>query len=243
MKIELSSLDEQHFGFRTARAADVTAESLTEIVAFCRLHAVQLLIARTAVTNLKAVQAMENQGFLLMDTLVYSSRDIRSRPLPADDQAKVKIRPFRPGDEPHIQAVAAGAFQGYNGHYHADARLDRKKCDAVYELWAVNSCQLASLADVVLVAQQNEAIVGFTTLLLNEAADEGDIRLFAVAPWAQRQGIARLLMIGAMHWCHNQGLTRTVISTQITNFAMRKVWSRLGFEPFQAYYTLHKWFD
>ena len=243
MKIELSALDEQHFGMKTARAVDISTESLAKVMAFCHEHSIKFLIARTPVTELKAVQAMEKQGFLLMDTLVYSGCDIVSRPIPTDDDTKVKIRAFGPGDEHQIQAVAAGAFQAYDGHYHADERLDRKKCDAVYESWAVNSCTATGLADVVLVAEQNDTIVGFTTLLLNDRADEGDIRLFAVAPWAQRQGIARSLMIGAMQWCHEQGLARTIISTQITNIAMRKVWSRLGFEPLAAYYTLHKWFD
>ena len=243
MKISLSLLDEDQFGFKTARAVDVTAESLPEIMTFCHDHEVQMLVARTDVNELKAVQAMEKHGFLLMDTLVYSVRDVVSRSIPPDDNERVLVRPFRHGDEEQIRAVAAAAFQGYGGHYHADERLDRAKCDAVYESWAVRSCFSESMADVVLVAEQGHAVVGFVTLLIDDAGDEGDIRLFAVAPQAQRQGIARSLMIGAMAWCQDQGLSRTIISTQITNFAMRKVWSRLGFEPLYAFYTMHKWFD
>jgi hypothetical protein len=33
-----------------------------------------------------------------------------------------------------------------------------------------------------------------------------------------------------------------LISTQITNVAVQKVWTRLGFEPSRSYYTFHKWF-
>lgn len=242
MKIELSLLDEDQFGFKAARAVDVTAESLPEVMSFCQHHAVQFLIARTDVSELKAAQAMERQGFLLMDTLVYAGRDIVSRPIPADDSEKVRIRSFRPGEEEQIRIIAVEAFHNYGGHYHADERLDRKKCDAVYESWAIRSCFSREMAEAVLVAEQNNMIAGFTTLKLNQAG-EGDIRLFAVAPWAQRQGIARSLMIGSMNWCREKGLSRTVISTQITNYAMRKVWTRLGFEPTRAFYTFHRWFD
>ena len=34
-----------------------------------------------------------------------------------------------------------------------------------------------------------------------------------------------------------------VLSTQVTNLAVQKVWSRLGFEPSRSYYTFHLWFD
>ena len=243
MRIALSLLDEDQFGIKTARAVDVTVASLPEIMAFCHKHEVQMLVARADVSELKAVQAMEQHGFLLMDTLVYSMRDVVSRSIPHDDNENVLVRPFDLGDEEQIRAVAAAAFQGYGGHYHADERLDRAKCDAVYESWAVRSCFTESMADVVMVAVQRHAVVGFATVLLNDAGDEGDIRLFAVSPQAQRQGIARSLMIGAMQWCREQKAMRTTISTQITNFAMRKVWSRLGFEPLYAFYTMHKWFD
>ncbi len=71
MDIRLSELDEAQFGIKTARATNVTVETLPEVMHFCQANGVKFLIARTPVKQLQAVQAMEKAGFLLMDTLVY----------------------------------------------------------------------------------------------------------------------------------------------------------------------------
>ena len=84
--------------------------------------------------------------------------------------------------------------------------------------------------------------VGFATLRLNNS-DEGEGVLFGVAPKAQGRGIYRSFMVKGMEWCMKKNATHMVVSTQITNTAVQKVWSRVGFEPNNAYYTFHKWFD
>jgi len=84
-------------------------------------------------------------------------------------------------------------------------------------------------------------IVAFATLRRN-SAEEGEGVLFGVAPEAQGRGIYRSLMIGAMLWFRTRGTARMVVSTQVTNAAVQKVWTRLGFEPWKSNYTFHKWF-
>jgi RimJ/RimL family protein N-acetyltransferase len=39
------------------------------------------------------------------------------------------------------------------------------------------------------------------------------------------------------------GAKRIIISTQINNYAVQKVWARSGFVHEQSYYTFHKWYD
>lgn len=238
--VSLSAIDEQRFGIRTARAL-VSEATLPGVLDFCATHGVVLLIARCPVTDLPTVQAMERRGFLLMDTLVYYTRDLVCAPIPPADVA-VGVRPLRPGEQVRVTRLAAAAFRRYFGHYHADARLDRSKCDDAYVSWATRSCTERGVADEVLVAADEDDIVGFATLRMN-AADEGEGVLFGVLPSAQGRGIYRSLMVGGMAWCRSQGATRMAVSTQLTNVAVQKVWSRLGFEPSHAYYTMHKWFD
>ena len=241
MDIRLSELDEAQFGIKSARANNVTIETLPDVMNFCQTNGVKFLIARTPVTQLPAVQAMERAGFLLMDTLVYYACDLNS--LPAETAtSELTIRPLQTGEAGDVRTIAAAAFRDYFGHYHADDRLDRQKCDEVYQLWAANSVTSRELADEVLVAIENDTVVGFVTLLLN-TPDEGEIRLIAVAPQAQRRGIAQLLMRGAMRWFRGQGASTMIISTQVNNYAVQKAWVRVGMELSHGYYTLHKWFD
>ena len=239
--VELSEIDRERFGIRTARSAGVTADSLPGVLDYCRRHDVRLLIARCRVSELAAAQALEQAGGGQMDTLVYYARDLVGTPIPADTDG-VSIRGIRPGDEAQVQAIAAEAFRGYVGHYHADPRLDRAKCDEAYTSWALRSCTSREVADEVLLADRDGEVLGFMTLRLTSRT-EGECALFAVAPAAQGQGVGRSLMVAGLRWCAVQGAHRMIISTQLINLAVQRVWVRVGFEPDHAYYTFHVWLD
>lgn len=238
---ELSPVDEERFGIRTARASDVTEARVAELMTFCRSHAVRMLIARCPTPDLRAAQAMERAGALLMDTLVYYARDLR-KPIAAPAESALVVRTASAGDAPEVERIAADTFRGYSGHYHADDRLDRAKSDAAYRSWAVRSVTTRGVADAVLVAEERQRLLGFATLRMN-SPKEGEGVLFGVAPEAQGRGIYRLFMERAVEWCRDQGAETMVVSTQVTNLAVQKVWVRLGFEPSRSYYTFHKWFD
>lgn len=236
---QLSEVDSLRFGARVARAY-VSADDVCRVWDFCRDSGVDLLIARCKTGDLRAAQEMEKFGSFLTDTLVYYSFDLIKRAIP-DDSPRAVIRKIAPGDEHEVGSVAARAFRGYYGHYHADPNLDPAKCDEGYVSWAVRSCS-KEIANEVLIAEYDHAIVGFATLRAN-SAEEGEGVLFAVAPEAQGVGIYRSFMIQAMNWCKDEGLKRMVVSTQVTNVAVQKVWCRVGFEPANSYYTFHKWFS
>ena len=235
----LSALDTERWQAVTAKASEVTPAVLPHVLKFCSENAVRLLIARCPAADLAAAQAMEGAGFQLMDSLVYYSRDLAGS-LP-HDTPKVPIRARTAGDEAGVRRVAGQAFAGYQGHYHADPRLDRRACDEAYVDWAHRSCVSREVADEVLVGESGGQIVAFATLRLN-SAEEGEGILFGVAPQAQGRGVYRSLMLAGMSWCQANDRARMVVSTQVTNFAVQKVWTRLGFEPSGACYTFHKWF-
>ncbi len=238
--IALSSIDQERFGIVTARDGEVTAATLEPDLAFCRAHGVRFLIARCRTEELAVAQALEAVGGRLMDTLVYYVRVIVKGELP-ESTCKVPIRPVRPGEDEAVRRVASEAFQGYRGHYHADPRLDPAQCDEAYQSWAQRSCLSREVAGEVLVADDGQ-VAGFATLRLNDPS-EGEGVLFAVAPRVQGAGVYKAFMVEGMRWCRAQGAKRMVVSTQVTNLAVQKVWSRLGFEPSQSFYTFHLWFD
>jgi ribosomal protein S18 acetylase RimI-like enzyme len=240
-QVSLSAIDEERFGIRTARASNVTVDGLSAVMDFCKANRVVLLISRCLISETKAAQAMERYGFLLMDTLVYYERDLVKKPIPTDTGRSL-VRPIMRGEEDDVKKIAEEAFRGYFGHYHADSRLDRAKCDEAYISWATRSCVSREIADEVLIADLNGATVGFVTLRFS-SPKEGEVALVGVSPAAQGLGISPSLMIHAMHWFRSKEATRLVISTQIINIAAQKVWTRIGFEFSHAYYTFHKWFD
>lgn len=236
----ISPLDSERFGVRAARA-NIVPETLTRVLHFCSSEKIDLLIARCAARELSLVQQMESHGFQLMDTLVYYAFDLTKKQIPEGCDA-FAVRAMRSDDKDRVRALAAAAFQGYIGHYHADPRLDRQKCDETYASWAERSVTSKSAADEVLVAEEGSNVAAFATLRLN-SPDEGEGLLYAVAPEYQRRGVCPALMVHSLRWCRAQGAGRMLISTQLTNVSMQKVWCRVGFEPSHSYYTFHKWFD
>jgi ribosomal protein S18 acetylase RimI-like enzyme len=237
--IAFSEIDSERFAVRVARA-QVEGKNLSQIIDFCVAEQIKLLIARCATKELRTVQEMESRGFLLMDTLVYYSFDLAKRTIP-NDAPRTRIRKFVRGDTAQVETVAAAAFKGYRGHYHADPRLDRRKCDEGYVSWAVRSCTSKQIATEVLVAEIDKKIVGFLTLRLNSPKEMEGL-LFGVAPEGQGIGVGRSLMLNGLELCKKKQARRMLISTQVTNVAVQRVWCRVGFEPAYSYYTFHRWF-
>lgn len=238
--IGLFHFDEERFGMRSARTYIDSLETLREAETFCLEKDVAFLVARVATESIQIVQEMEKNSFRLMDTLVYYNRNLKTQSIPEDD-CKILIRPIRQGEQDSIASIAKAIFQGYSGHYHADPFLDEGKCDEVYVDWAYRSCVDRNLTDEVLVAEHGGSIVGFATLRLNHS-DEGEGILFGVSPSMQGRKIYRSFMIHGMHWCLSNKATKMIYSTQVTNIAVQKVLARLGFEMFESFYTLHKWY-
>ncbi len=240
-EVELSPLEQARFGVRTARSSALSAENLEAVLEFCRAERIELLIARCRTDELAAAQALEAAGAKLMDTLVYYGRELGRAPLPSDPLL-ASIRPVQDSEAEAVSAIAREAFRGYSGHYHADPRLDRRACDEVYVSWTHRSCQSREVASEVLVCELDGSVAAFATMRMNSPA-EGEGVLFGVAPRAQGRGVYRGLIAKGLAWCQAQGAARMVVSTQITNLAVQKVWVRLGFEPTSSYYTFHLWFE
>lgn len=235
-----SQLDEKRFGVYVARAIDVNLDRLPVVLEFCHAQNVQLLIARCSTHELLSLQAMENAGFLLMDTLIYFEFNLHRRELPP--RHDLNIRTVEPQDVDAVKELSRQAFSGYDSHYHADTKLDRLACDELYVDWAVRSCSQKELADEVFVADSKNGILGFLVLKVDKIKI-ADCRLYAVSRHAQKSGVGQALLIEALHWCVKKGLDAMTISTQITNIASQKACIRVGFEPYNSFYTLHKWFD
>lgn len=239
--VQLSAIDEERFGIRTARVANVRTEQLDAIDSFCITNQVRMLIARCFVDELTTAQDMESRGYSLMDTLIYFKRKLAVAAIP-DFSDAVLIRPVKEEEAENIAALAVDMFRGYQGHYHADRRLNRADCDQVYSSWAYRSILSRQVADVVLIAEHEGHIAGFVALRMNSQT-EGEGTLYGVSPAVQGHGIGRNLIIGALRWLESYGADSMIISTQITNIPSQKVWVRLGFEPLHAQYTFHKWYD
>jgi len=190
-----------------------------------------MVIVRTPASELRVAQSVEDVGGRLCDTLVYYERPL-DRPIP--DQPR-PVRQARADDIDAITGIATGAFAGYQGHYHADPRLDPVASDAGYVDWARRS-----ITGHMLVVEDDGAVAGF--LSLDHRERETEIVLNAIRVDAQGRGLYPALVIGALHASAGRLAQRCIVSTQVGNVSAQKVWVRTGFEPSHAFHTFHLWF-
>ena len=240
----ISELDSLRFGVRVARNAGLSQETLAEANAFCLRHDIDLLIARCPAEDILSMQCLEADGFRLMDTLVSWRRSL-DRPAPAESTSQENgtiVQSIGPVDEEVVCRIAAQAFQGYTGHYHADPRLDQRQASEVYISWARRCCQEPDAADLLLGAWRDGEMVGFIAL---KALGQGlcTIPLAAVAPQTQGQGVLRGLLAAAVRWLREHEYVAVEYGCVLTNIAAQKALARTGFEMCRASHTLHKWYD
>lgn len=234
-----STLDEERFGIRVARVGWMTREILPEALRYCRDEGVSLLMAKCMGTERSTVHAMEQAGFLLMETMLCLAVDVR-RSLPAKP-AGVRVRPFRPDDQAEILRLAASCFRGYESHYHADDRLDRSQCDEIQVDWARRACASREVADEVLVAEAGGSLGGYFILKRN-TPEEADVAVAAVVPDQRGTGLYEALVVHSMHWAAAGGAKSITGLVQATNVAVQRTPMKLGWVPRYTYFTFHKWF-
>ena len=239
-RIYLSDIDKDRFGVITARLGISTVDDISVGMKFCRDHKVQLLIARCKVDDFMSIHQLEQTGFLLMDTLVYYARRLHGSMPPLF--GKATIRKMRVGEDWKVASVAEHAFRGYGSHYHADTRLDQGQCDQVYVSWASNLSRQSNDSHRMFFAEMMDGVVGFGGFRPNNE-DELEGVLFGVHPKQRRKGIYHDLLVSGMCWGKDFGANEMLISTQITNQASQRAWTKLGFMYSHSYYTFHKWFD
>ena len=237
----LMTWDTEHFGFKIASFGPKEHSDIAPAMQFARSQDVKLVIARCPVENGPIVQALQKTGFLLMDTLVRYHFIFGKKELPVDTGG-IPVRPVRPEDVPSVGKIAGASFKGYGGHFHNDPKLDKGKCDELYVKWAINSCRDKKVANEVFVADDHGEVLGFITAKkISEEA--GDGVLACVGPKAQGNGIYRSFIVKVMHWCHEEGLKRMELGPLVNNYAVQRVWQRLGFEIYASTHTFHLWLE
>lgn len=128
----------------------------------------------------------------------------------------LQIRPLAPADIDRVVELALRAWEPVLASMAAvlGARLNRR----VYPDWA--SSQAKAVRDVcadpkmkVLVAADDEALLGFICVAMDETARSGEIDMIAVDPRAQRRGTAYALIESGLALMRSAGCTLAHVAT------------------------------
>lgn len=239
--IDILQWDTDHFGIRIARArsARVDSESGKDLMNACQDEAIDCLYFLADASDQETIAALQSNGFDFVDIRLTLSAQYMA--LPAVGQIdSIRFRLGNVRDLAQLLPIAGASFA--QSRFYVDPRFGHDKATRMFQIWLQKSFTDESGVAVV-VAEQNDAAVGFVTCHLHKPPGEGNIGLVGVAESARGLGCAGGMLQYAGRWFAEQGVDRLNVVTQGRNVAAQRLYQRNGFLTRSVELWFHKWFD
>jgi dTDP-4-amino-4,6-dideoxy-D-galactose acyltransferase len=235
---QLLPWDSGFWGFRIARVVGntLTPESIPLIDKFCRRKGVRCLYFLATIEEPTTTPIAEEHGFHYVDTRITLEHRL---PVPHDSNANAKIRLSKLDDIPILMTIAGNSHAA--SRFFFDLNFPRHLCAQLYQTWVKVSCE-GTYAQAVFVAEVHGVPAAYLTCHVDKAPAAGRIGLLGVGEQAQRQGLGRSLVHGALEWFSNQGLTLSTVVTQGRNLGAQRLYQRCGYITQSVQLWYHKWY-
>jgi ribosomal protein S18 acetylase RimI-like enzyme len=232
--------DSNFFGLSIARAvpSHLDAPTCDAMLDWCRSHGVDCLYFLAAPDDADTIRHLSHGGFELVGVRVTLARPVES----GGGDVRGRIRPAAHADIPALREIASSAHR--DTRFHADGHFDSTRADELYATWIEKSVH--GYADQVLVAQRDDAPVGYLTLHI-EPVERGvrrtaRIGIFAVHEGYRNQGVGRDLLRAAAQALAAAGVTETSVVTAGRNVAALRLYNSEGFKTVDVALWYHRWF-
>jgi GNAT superfamily N-acetyltransferase len=180
--------------------------------------------------------ALEHAGFHLVAQ--YYLWVAQTRDVIATARKLAQMYPFRfatPADAAAVASIAEEAF--VYGRYLADPCLPREMGKRLYYEWGANACR--GYADVVIVYESNNEVVGFVSGKLEPPSQTAWVDLVAVRDREQSRGVGVALLAKLFLWCAEQGVESIRIDPQKPNVEINRIYRHFGFNIEDSGLVLH----
>jgi ribosomal protein S18 acetylase RimI-like enzyme len=233
--------DSGFFGFSIARATPSRLDAATRdaILNWCRSQGVDCLYFLGAPDDTVTIGHLGDGGFELVGVRVTLERPAAA----GGGDVRGRVRLANPGDIPCLREIALSSHR--DTRFHADGRFDPARADELYATWIEKSVH--GYADQVLVAERDDAPVGYLTLHIGapDPAAVGRtarIGIFAVHERYRNQGIGRDLLRAAAHAPGMDSVRETSVVTAGRNVAALGLYKSEGFKTIDVALWYHRWF-
>ena len=233
-----SPLDSSRFGMRIARARlDGSHGQARQLAGEILATACDVAIVRVPAGQPRALQGLERHGLPVMhaDTLVHYACDLGRHATPPLRNADIVFERAGPDDLPELGPLVDATFAGYVSHYHANPLFPATDILEGYREWA--GAHVAGDGRTLWLARRAGRLVAFAGCVAQGEEAEGI--LYGVAPEAAGGGLYGDLIRHTQAAAREAGCRRMTVSTQVSNYAVQKVWAREGFHLVQALDTFH----
>jgi len=197
----------------------------------------RLNIVRVTLNDVASLHAFLRPGVLFGDILVTLRRSCGISLVQGKRTNELSIDIAREADRAQVASIAKVEFRA--SHYHADAKLPRSKCSAIYVRWATS--ELTS-ADKFFVAHLRGKVVGFVSCIVRRVGPYaiGRIGLICVRKDYANKGIGYDLLETATSWLSKR-CSSIYAGTQVNNVAAVAIYENAGFRIAESEMTLHEW--
>lgn len=238
----LSPMDSARFGFEVAKVDDFTS-GIDSLLDTFRANSVKLVISRIPSADISLLNELEDRGFRIKDTQLTYRYSLANRTAhPVVESKDFRVRKFEPRDTDALVRVAQESFSGY-GHYAADPKLDPVKCAEIYEDWARNTCRDPKVADQIVVAEKDGALIGYLSFKIKSAGIEKYAAggMGAVSDKHRSLGVFSAIVRTGLNWGEEIGLAWEEHNVIAANLPVNHAFIRCGFRPSHSVVTLHAW--
>jgi dTDP-4-amino-4,6-dideoxy-D-galactose acyltransferase len=240
---EILDWDTKFFGFRVARVSNdsLTPESVQRVDLFCQQNRVRCLYFLSTIQDAATTRQAEANGFCLADIRLTFEKKIGGNQQPAAEDSRdttLLLRPSRAEDGDHLGKISQNSY--VDSRFYFDVNFPRPLAEALYQTWIKVSCE--GWAEAVLVAELDQAPVGYITCHLDREQKSGKIGLVGVSSQAQGRGIGKALVFYASDWFIAQGMDKVTVVTQGRNIPAQRLYQRCGFITQNIQLWYHKWF-
>jgi GNAT superfamily N-acetyltransferase len=136
-----------------------------------------------------------------------------------------------------VSEVVRDSFHGYGSHYVVNPLLDAELALEGYIEWATDTLNRDS-RDVIILARGAEAL-GAATITTSPSGEDLEVLLAGIVRSHQSRGLYRNLFAAIHEAAVKRSCRRIIISTQVHNTRVQRVWTKLGLRPFAAITTVH----
>lgn len=238
--LQMSYADSRRFGLRIFRASLPAIDERTLIRELLDQD-VDIAIVRVPAGSAPNLDRLGRYGLrpIHADTLVYYSADLGTHSARELRNTDLRFSEAGPDDHAELKELVAVTFAGYRSHYHANPLLSGQDVLAGYEEWAAGYVGNPSSGRRTWVARRDGRLAAFACCAHESKGETCEGVLYGVHPSHAGGGIYGDLIRFTQNHFRRLGYRRMMVSTQIWNVAVQKVWAREGFVLAHAYDTLH----
>lgn len=237
-QLQYSASDSSRFGLVIYRAK-TTEIDWPAILDQILTHQVDTAIIRIPTEQLSQIHKIDRTAMPMMitDSLAYYQADLEALPSRPLQHTDIRYERATPNHHAALNTIVRETFGDYVNHYRMNPFFDNEQVTEGYQDW-VRSYAEESDARVCWLLYRGDEVVGFANFNF-EKEDLCEGILYGVKPSKRGGGVFRDIMLFAMDYARQRGYTKMMVTTQVENRAVQRVWSSLGFQVHHHDNTIH----